>query len=223
MTASEVLPVILYILGAILLVALIVLTIKLTITIHKIDKVVDNITEKVTALDGVFSVVNAVSNKFTFITDKVVNIIYSLIEKITKRKEDWKMSKKGLWKFVLGAGIGAGLALLFAPKKGSDLRRDIKRKFDEFMKDVDKIEIEDIKESFTKKVDEIKKELEDLDKEKVEKIAKKKAKELQRKAEDLVDLAKEKGTPVLEGIADDLKHKVICVCTEVINKLEKGE
>ena len=88
MTASEVLPVILYIFGAILLVALIVLTIKLTITIHKIDKVVDNITEKVTALDGVFSVVNAVSNKFTFITDKVVNIIYSLIEKITKRKED---------------------------------------------------------------------------------------------------------------------------------------
>lgn len=223
MTASEVLPVILYILGAILLVALIVLTIKLTITIHKIDKVVDNITEKVTALDGLFSVVNAVSNKFTFITDKVVNIIYSLIEKITKRKEDWKMSKKGLGKFVLGAGIGAGLALLFAPKKGSDLRRDIKRKFDEFMKDVDKIEIEDIKESFTKKVDEIKKELEDLDKEKVEKIAKKKAKELQRKAEDLVDLAKEKGTPALEGIADDLKHKVICVCTEVINKLEKGE
>lgn len=88
MTISEVLPVILYILGAILLVALIVLTIKLTITIHKIDKVVDNITEKVTALDGVFTVVNAVSNKFTLITDKVVNIIYSLIERITKRKED---------------------------------------------------------------------------------------------------------------------------------------
>ena len=49
------------------------------------------------------------------------------------------MSKKGLGKFVLGAGIGAGLALLFAPKKGSDLRRDIKRKFDEFMKDVDRL------------------------------------------------------------------------------------
>ena len=223
MTASEVLPVILYILGAILLVALIVLTVKLTITIHKIDKVVDNITEKVTALDGVFSVVNAVSNKFTFITDKVVDIIYSLIERITKRKEEWKMSKNGFGKFALGAGIGAGLALLFAPKKGSDLRRDIKRKFDEFMTDVDKIEVEDIKESFTEKVEDIKEELDDLDKEKVEKIAKKKAKELQRKAEDLVDLAKEKGTPVLEGIAEDLKHKVICVCTEVINKLERGE
>ena len=88
MTVNEILLVVLYILGAILLVALIVLTVKLTITVHKIDKIVDNITDKVTALDGVFSIVSAVSNKFTFITDKVVNIIYTLIEKITKRKEN---------------------------------------------------------------------------------------------------------------------------------------
>lgn len=133
------------------------------------------------------------------------------------------MSKKGIGKFVLGASLGAGLALLFAPKKGSDLRRDIKRKLDDFMKDVDKLTVEDIKKEFTVRVDNIKKELEELDKEKVEKIAKKKAKELQKKADELIDLAKEKGTPVLEGIADDLKNKVISVCTEVINKLEKGE
>ena len=45
------------------------------------------------------------------------------------------MSKKsGLGKFALGAGIGAALALLFAPKKGSDLRKDIKAKIDAFMK-----------------------------------------------------------------------------------------
>ena len=133
------------------------------------------------------------------------------------------MSKKGIGKFVLGASLGAGLALLFAPKKGSDLRRDIKRKLDDFMKDVNKLTVEDIKKEFTVRVDNIKKELEELDKEKVEKIAKKKAKELQKKADELIDLAKEKGTPVLEGIADDLKNKVISVCTEVINKLEKGE
>ena len=41
------------------------------------------------------------------------------------------MSKKGLGKLVLGAGIGASLALLFAPKKGSDLRNDIKKKINE--------------------------------------------------------------------------------------------
>ena len=30
--------------------------------------------------------------------------------------------KKGIGKFVFGAAIGAGLGLLFAPKKGSELR-----------------------------------------------------------------------------------------------------
>ena len=131
------------------------------------------------------------------------------------------MSKKGLGKVALGAGIGAGLALLFAPKKGSELRRDIKRKIDDFMSDVDKMTIEDIKKEFTDKVDDIKKELDELDKEKVLKIAKKKSEELKDKTNELVDLAKKKGTPVLEGIANDLKEKTVAVAKEVIEKLEK--
>lgn len=131
------------------------------------------------------------------------------------------MSKKGVGKFVLGAGLGASLALLFAPKKGTDLRKNIKRKFDEFMGDVDKMTIEEIKKEFTDKVDDIKKDLEDLDKEKVIKIAKKKATEVKEKAEDLVELAKEKGTPVLEEIASDLKEKTVEVAKEVVNKLEE--
>lgn len=131
------------------------------------------------------------------------------------------MSKKGLGKAFLGAGIGAGLALLFAPKKGSELRRDIKRKIDDFMSDVDNMTIEDIKKEFTDKVDDIKKELDELDKEKVLKIAKKKSEELKDKTNELVDLAKKKGTPVLEGIANDLKEKTVAVAKEVIEKLEK--
>ena len=47
------------------------------------------------------------------------------------------MSKKGLGKIALGATVGAGLALLFAPKKGADLRGDIKKKIDAIIKDVD--------------------------------------------------------------------------------------
>lgn len=131
------------------------------------------------------------------------------------------MSKKELGKAFLGAGIGAGLALLFAPKKGSELRRDIKRKIDDFMSDVDNMTIEDIKKEFTDKVDDIKKELDELDKEKVLKIAKKKSEELKDKTNELVDLAKKKGTPVLEGIANDLKEKTVAVAKEVIEKLEK--
>ena len=106
------------------------------------------------------------------------------------------MSKKsGLGKFALGAGIGAALALLFAPKKGSDLRNDIKKKIDAFMKDVEDLSITEIKEEFTKKVEEIK--------------------------EGIEDLAKEKGTPILEGVAEDLREKTVSVAKEVVEKLEK--
>ena len=120
------------------------------------------------------------------------------------------MSKKGLGKLVLGAGIGASLALLFAPKKGSDLRNDIKKKINEFMKSVDDMTVSEIKDEFTTKVNET-----------VLKAAKKKGNELKDKANELVELAKEKGTPVLEGIADDLKEKTISVAQEVIDKLEE--
>lgn len=131
------------------------------------------------------------------------------------------MSKKGLGKLVLGAGIGASLALLFTPKKGSDLRNDIKKKINEFMKSVDDMTVSEIKDEFTTKVNEIKKGLDELDKETVLKAAKKKGNELKDKANELVELAKEKGTPVLEGIADDLKEKTISVAQEVIDKLEE--
>lgn len=131
------------------------------------------------------------------------------------------MSKKGLGKLVLGAGLGASIALLFAPKKGSELRGDIKKKFDEFMKNVDDMTVSEIKDEFTTKVDEIKKDLDELDKETVLKAAKKKGNELKDKANELVELAKEKGTPVLEGIADDLKQKTISVAQGVIDKLEE--
>ena len=131
------------------------------------------------------------------------------------------MSKNGFGKFALGAGLGAALALLFAPKKGSDLRNDIKKKIDAFMKDVDELTIAEIKEEFTNKVEDIKKGIEDLDKEKVMKMAKKKGEELKEKASELVELAKEKGTPVLEGVAEDLREKTISVAKEVVEKLEK--
>lgn len=129
--------------------------------------------------------------------------------------------KSGIGKFVFGAGLGAALALLFAPKKGSDLRKEVKKKIDTFMTSVEDLSIAEIKEEFTNKVDEIKKGIEELDKETVMKFAKKKGEELKEKASELVKLAKEKGTPVLEGIANDLKEKTISVAKEVIEKLEK--
>ena len=128
--------------------------------------------------------------------------------------------KSGLGKFLAGIGIGAGLGILFAPKSGSETRRELKNKMDDFVNSLKDIDINEVKEEFLCKVEEIKKELEDLDKEKVMSIAEKKAEELKKKASDLVEMAKDKGTPVLEGIADDFRNKAINVTKDVLKKLE---
>ena len=131
------------------------------------------------------------------------------------------MSKKGTGKFILGAGLGAGLALLFAPKKGSELREDLKNKLDELLKKAKEVDLEDVTDEFTKKVEELKRELKDLDKEKVLKIAKKEADELKKKVQELADLAVEKGTPVLEETAKEVKIKANAVIKDVLKKLEE--
>ena len=130
------------------------------------------------------------------------------------------MSKKGTGKLILGAGIGASLALLFAPKKGEELRKDLKNKIEDLINKAKETDVEEVKEHLENKIEEIKNEIEDLDKEKVKKIAEKKSKELKKKTEELVEYAKEKGTPVLEKAAREVKKQAANVCKEVLAKLE---
>ena len=131
--------------------------------------------------------------------------------------------KNGLGKFFAGAALGAGLGLLFAPKKGSVLRAELKDNIDDLIIKLKEIDIEDVKEEFDKKLSEIKDELEDLDKEKVLKIAEKKAEDLKTKAEELVNLAVEKGTPVLSEAAEEVRKKAIAVTKDVLKKLQSTE
>lgn len=135
------------------------------------------------------------------------------------------MSKKkaGLGKFIAGAAIGAGLGVLFAPKKGSETREDIKMLIDDMIARVKSIDIDEVKEEFEAKLYSIKDELEDLDKEKVLKVAKKKAKQIQEAAEELVNYAIEKGTPVLEKTADSIREAAIKTTKEVLDRLEGEE
>jgi len=136
------------------------------------------------------------------------------------------MSKKkngGLLKFIAGVGLGVGLGMLFAPKKGEELRKDLKVKFDELLNKAKDIDVKEVAEDFMKRVNNLKEELEDLDKEKVLAIAKKKGEELKVKATELVELAKEKGTPVLERAASEVREKAILVTKEVLKKLENKE
>ena len=130
------------------------------------------------------------------------------------------MGKNGFGKLLVGGAIGAGVALLFAPKKGEELRKDLAEKASELLDKIKEIDSEEVKENITKKVKEIKSDIEDLDKEKVKKIASEKGEKIKAKAEDLVVYAKEKGTPVVKKTAKSVKKKAASVTKEVLAKLE---
>ena len=132
-----------------------------------------------------------------------------------------KNKKSGFGKFLVGLGVGAGLGMLLAPKSGEELRKDLKNKLDEFINEAKKIDLEEVKKDFLDKLDDLKNEIEDLDKEKVLEIAKEKSESIKQKSLELLEYAKEKGTPVLEKTANEIRKKAIDVTKEVLKKLEE--
>lgn len=86
----DVLSIILYILGSILLVVLIILGIKLIITMNKISEITDDISTKLKSLNGFFSVIDFATDKLATITDKFVETVTSLIRRIFRQKKEEK-------------------------------------------------------------------------------------------------------------------------------------
>ena len=130
------------------------------------------------------------------------------------------MSKK-FGAFVAGVAVGATLGVLYAPKKGSETREDLKELFDDIMNKIKDIDFQDVKDAVATKIADIKQSLSELDKEKVLAIAKEKGALLKEKCEDLIKYAREKGIPAVEKTAKELKEKAATITKEVVNKLEE--
>ena len=130
------------------------------------------------------------------------------------------MSKKGMGKFIVGAALGAGLGLLFAPKKGSETRKDLKRQTDKAIEKLKKIDKKEVVEKLNQKVQELKKDFENLNKETAGEMIREKSSALMKKADELIEVAKKKSAPVIEKAADEVKEKTIVILKNTLEKLE---
>ncbi|MBE6140545.1 MAG: hypothetical protein E7172_03305 [Firmicutes bacterium] len=81
------LPLIIYILIIFLLVIGIVLGIKTIITMDKVEKVIDNVNEKMESLNSVFHIIDFTTDKIAGITDRMVEVISSFFARLWFKKE----------------------------------------------------------------------------------------------------------------------------------------
>lgn len=81
------LPIVIYLLLIALLTIGIILGIKTIITMNKLEKVVDNVNEKVESLNSIFSIIDFTTDKIALFTDKVVEVTGNLFSKILFRKK----------------------------------------------------------------------------------------------------------------------------------------
>jgi len=82
---SQGLPVVIYFLLIVLIIILIVLGIRLISIMNKVDKVVDNITDKVESLNGLFNIVDYATDKISLLSDSLISFITTALGKIFKK------------------------------------------------------------------------------------------------------------------------------------------
>ena len=88
------LVIMLYVLGAVLLVALIVLVIKVIYSVNRINFLLDNIERKMKTFDKAFNAVDKVVDSLSFASDKFVDGLTSIVNKVFKKKKNKKESEE---------------------------------------------------------------------------------------------------------------------------------
>ena len=129
-------------------------------------------------------------------------------------------------KLKIGAALGTGaiiggiLGILFAPKKGSETRAQIKMSFVNLKDKLMNIDEESIKKHIEKKLDYIDVELAKLEMFDSFKKAKKQAKKVVKEINKLIDYTKKKGMSEFEDLILDLKDKAAEISEEILTNLD---
>lgn len=125
-----------------------------------------------------------------------------------------------LGKFILGLGIGAVAGLLFAPKKGSDLREDIKRESYKAYDHLKNLTKEDVEALLGQTIETVKKTVDEFDVDEFKDTTRTKMKELEAKLEEFAMRVKESDQymQVKENVVE-LSEKVNAKLDEVKTKV----
>lgn len=88
---SQFLPIIIYILLIIIIIVGIILGIKLIITIGKIERIVDDVNNKIERIAPVFDLFGIVSDKISGVASTVIGTIENLVMKLFLRNKEKEM------------------------------------------------------------------------------------------------------------------------------------
>lgn len=125
---------------------------------------------------------------------------------------------------IVGAMVGSALiggaaGILFAPKKGSETREDIKNTINNILEKTKAIDKDSIKKYVEKRLEELNKDLVKLDELDSYKKAKKQAKKIIKKIDKLIKYTTKKGISDFDDLVNELKEKAEEISEEILTDL----
>ncbi len=83
---AQFLPIVLYIAVIALVVVLIVFVLRAIETLNRVNHLADDVSHKLTTLNGIFDCIDIVTDKVSMISDTLINTVATVIGKVFKRK-----------------------------------------------------------------------------------------------------------------------------------------
>ncbi len=84
---AEVLPLLLYVALIALVIALFVLVVKLINTLKKVDLLLDDVNRKMVKVDGLFNIIDNMTDYAASLSDKIIGGITNLINLLIRRRK----------------------------------------------------------------------------------------------------------------------------------------